>query len=200
MQIINIFESRIKKNLQMMCRLLFLAFLCPFLGFSQYSYKEDKVIFSENVVSDVVFGTFRKDGFLYIATQKGLYLYDGYIFVKDKNVTNGVHHFYTDGKTIYLEERGVGLVSVQNIYSEKKILEKVVYTDSDQNNDHYENIYKDPFGNIWCSDFHQIKFLNPENQIKSFVINRENKHLNINIDYFPAKDGLIIMSDFGIFH
>lgn len=179
--------------------LLFCIFLCPFLGFSQYSYKEEKIIFSENVVSDVVFGTFRKDGFLYVATQKGLYLYDGYIFVGSKSVTGGIHHFYTDGKTAYVEENGTGLVSVQDIYSEKKILKSVVYTDNNQDNDHFENIYKDNDGNIWCSDFHNIKYLDQKNRMVSFAINKDNKNLNLDVNYFPVKDGLLITSYFGIF-
>lgn len=182
-----------------MRRLLFWTFICPYLVFSQLSYKEEKIIFSDNVVSDAVFGTFKKDGFLYVATQKGLYLYDGYIFVSDKNVTNGIHHFYTDDNTIFLEENGTGLVSVKDIYSEKRILKSVVYTDSNQDNDHFENIYKDAYGNIWCSDFHNIKYLSPENQIRTFVINKDNKHLNLDVNYFPVKEGLLITSDFGIF-
>lgn len=188
------------KNILRRYRLLFFGLLfCPFLVLSQYSYKEEKVFFSENVVSDVAFGTFKKDGFLYVATQKGLYLYDGYIFVKDKNIGNGVQHFYTDSKTIFLEETGVGMVSIKNVYSEKKILQKVVYTDSDEDNDHFTNIYKDPFGNIWCSDFHNVKFLNSQNQLTSFPINKDNKHLGLEVKYFPIKDGLLIISHFGIF-
>ena len=187
------------ENIMRIRWLLLIILLCPVSGYAQYSYKEEQVVFSENVLSDVVFGTFRKDGFLYVATQRGLYLYDGYIFVKAKNIINGVHHFYSDGNKMYLEEGNVGLISLQDIYAEKKILKKVVYTDSDQNNDHYENIYKDSFGNIWCSDFHQIKFLNPQNNITSFVINKDNKHLNLDIHYLPIKNGLLITSDFGIF-
>ncbi len=179
--------------------LLFWTLICPYFAFSQFSYKEEKVIFSENVVSDAVFGTFKKDGFLYVATQKGLYLYDGYVFVSSKKVTDAIHHFYTDGKTIYLEENGIGLVSVKDIYSEKKILKNVIYTDSNQDNDHFENIYKDEYGNIWCSDFHHIKYLNQKNQIRDFTITGSNKHLNLDVNYFPVKDGLLMTSDFGIF-
>lgn len=179
--------------------LLFLIFFFPFLGFSQHSYKAEKIIFPENVVSDVVFGTFKKDGFLYVATQKGLYLYDGYIFVNSKSVTHGIHYFYTDGNTVYLEESGIGLVSVRDIYSEKKILKNVVYTDSIPDNDYYKNIYKDDYGNIWTSDFHNIKYLSPQNRIQTFVISTDKKHQSFDINYFPVKDGLLITSDFGIF-
>jgi ligand-binding sensor domain-containing protein/two-component sensor histidine kinase len=152
------------------------------------------------VVSDVVFATLKKDNYLYIATQRGLYMYDGYVFVKNRSIIGGINSIFADDSAIYLFENETGLMSIGNIFSEKKVLQHVVYTDSDPDNDHFENVYKDRFGNIWCSDLHYIKYFNPQNGDSArFNVIREGRIMEMHNNYFPVKDGLLIISNIGIF-
>src|SRR4051812_4739790 len=99
-----------------MLRLALLLFL-PFFCCAQNVYHADSIRFAAGLPSDVVLATLKKDGFLYIATQRGLCLYDGYLFVDAKDVKNVVGSLFSDNRHIYFEEAGVGLCEKEDIYS-----------------------------------------------------------------------------------
>lgn len=183
-----------------MLRLALLLFL-PFFCSAQNIYHADYIRFSSGLPSDVVLATLKKDGFLYVATQRGLCLYDGYLFVDANDVKNVVGSIFSDSKHIYFEEAGVGLCEKDNIYSPKKVIQPVRFDDSNPDNDHFQNIYKDKYNNIWATDFHQVKYFSSiARKWRSFLIAPDNQSLNLAADYFPYKNGLIISTSAGIFY
>ncbi len=168
--------------------------------FGQNIYKPEYLQFTDGLPSDAVFMTVKKDGFLYVATQRGLSLYDGYTFVNSKELPNSILNITQKDNKIYGEEAGTGLFEIKDIYSKKNVIAKVVFTDASADNDHYSNIYKDDSGNIWCSDFHFLKFYNPKkNQHKVFRITNDNKQLDIQISYIETKNALIAATTKGLF-
>jgi ligand-binding sensor domain-containing protein/two-component sensor histidine kinase len=183
-----------------MLRLALLLFL-PFFCCAQNAYHADSIRFASGLPSDVVLATLKKDGFLYVATQRGLCLYDGYLFVDAKDVKNVVGSIFSDRRHIYFEEAGVGLCEKDNIYSPKKVIQVVRFDDNNPDNDHFQNIYKDRYGNIWAADFHNIKyFSSATGKWRSFLIAPDNQSLNLAADYIPCKNGLIITTSAGIFY
>ncbi|KAA5533537.1 hypothetical protein F0919_13430 [Taibaiella lutea] len=183
-----------------MLRLVLLLVL-PFFCCAQNVYHADSIRFASGLPSDVVSATLRKDGFLYVATQRGLCLYDGYLFVAANDVKNAVSSIFSDGRHIYFEEAGVGLCEKDNIYSPKKIIQAVRFEDNNPDNDHFQNIYKDRYGNIWATDFHQVKYLSAATgKWRSFLLAPDNQSLNLAADYIPYKNGLIITTSTGTFY
>jgi ligand-binding sensor domain-containing protein len=151
--------------------------------------------------SETVFKTSKKNKYLYIATQKGMFVYDGYVFVENKDVKNAVKNFYNDKTGIYLQDHEKGLVYLKDIFSPADILQKVNYFDADPDNDHYENIFRDARGNVWCSDFHHIKYYNPiKKTMDSFTISDRNEQPEFIINYFPVGKNLIITTNVGVFY
>lgn len=184
-----------------MCRLLPLfILLCSVSSFGQRTYKSEILQFTEGLPSDAVLMTLKKDGSMYVATQRGLSLYDGYVFVNSTDLINFIPYLMVKDDKIYGEELGTGLFEINDIYDKKRIIAAVNYHDTLQDNDHYKNIYKDDLGNIWCTDFHFVKYFNPEkNTNKEFRIEEENKTLDIHISYAETSDELILASSKGLF-
>jgi hypothetical protein len=60
----------------------YLFLLTHFTGVSQVVYKKENLKFTNGLPSDIVLCTTKKDGKLYVATQRGLCQYDGYRFIK----------------------------------------------------------------------------------------------------------------------
>ena len=180
--------------------------ILPFLllfsvySFGQKTYKPELLQFTDGLPSEAVLMTLKKDGFLYVATQRGLCMYDGYVFINSPELSNAVHTFIEKDGKIYGEEIGVGLFEINNVYDKKRIISAVNYTDTIQDNDHFKNIYKDGLGNIWCSDFHFVKYFNPQkNTTKEYRIENDNKQLNFDISYLETPEELIIAGSPGVF-
>ncbi len=183
-----------------MYRLIWII-LCSTSLFAQSSaYKVAHYQSTDGLPSDVILMTFKKDGFLYLATQKGLSMYDGYIFVHSSNIPNTILSIAEKDGKIYGEEAGVGLFETNDIYSPKKIVSSVNYYDDTPDNDHYKNIYKDNQGNIWCTDYHFLKYINPaEKKQKSFRIALSNTQIGIKANYFETETELLIAGTLGLF-
>ncbi|MGX9986007.1 sensor histidine kinase [Soonwooa purpurea] len=182
----------------MITRLLF--FLLPFFVFSQSSYRTEVIQYTDGLTSDVVFGTFKKDNFIYIFTQKGISLYDGYVFVPHKEISSNVSSVTANNKTIFLEENGKGLLRFDNIHSKVKTLIPVNFTDSNPNNDHFKNLYLANDFKLWSTDFNYVKYLDlKSNTQKSFLIDKNNKKLKYNFQFIPSKNGLLMFSNFGVY-
>ncbi|WP_313027884.1 histidine kinase [Soonwooa sp.] len=181
----------------MLARLLF--FLIPIFYLSQSVYRTELVQYTDGLPSDKVFGTFKKDNFLYIYTQKGISVYDAYVFVPHKDISSSVYFATTDQQSIFLEETGKGLIKLNNVHSKLEILYPVNFRDSNPNNDHFENIfyYEDK---VWSTDFNHVKYFDLKTKKqKSFLIDKKNKDLKFNFQFIPSKKGLLMFSKFGIF-
>src|SRR5690606_18491676 len=156
--------------------------------------------FKDGLPSAMVFYTFKKDGFLYIATQRGLCRYDGYIFVNAPDVGHSVLSVYNSGGRVYFEEAGVGLCEKEDVFSVKRLLQGVRYTDSDPDNDHFKHLYRDARGYIWASDFHHLKYFNSHTGTwRHFVLTDTALTQELSVSYLPYGDDLIVATSLGLF-
>lgn len=180
----------------------FLYLLIFFAGWCkcQDFYKQEHLSFKDGLPSDVVNSTAKKDGFLYVATQRGLSLYDGYRFINSPEIKSLVSNIFVTSEEIYGEEIGSGLFEIKNIYDDKKMVASVDYSDGNPDNDHYQNIYRDHNGNIWCTDFHFIKFYNFKNKLhRTFKISDQNKQLDLVVTYLEIENELLMATSKGLF-
>lgn len=168
--------------------------------YKEYKYGIKEGLNSENIHKAIVTPT----GELYISTQRGISLYDGYRFVQHPELKTNVLGFGSkDGKFYFAD--GNGLSHITNIYSPPHVLVKSIPTDSNPNNEHYENIFADKSGRIWCADFEHLKYYDPRTKkVQSFLYDPGNKNLNLSIDFLeidkneiwaPTKRGLWVWSE-----
>ncbi|WP_300672245.1 histidine kinase [Soonwooa sp.] len=182
----------------MLARLFF--FLIPIFYLSQSTYRTELIQYTDGLTSDKVFGTLKKDNFLYIYTQKGISVYDGYVFVSHKDISSTVYFATNDDQSIYLEESGKGLLKVENIHSKLNVLLPVNFRDGNPNNDHFENLYLAADNKIWCTDFNHVKYFDfKTKRQKNFLIDKKNKDLKFNFQFVPSENGLLMFSRFGVF-
>ncbi|MBP9794180.1 MAG: hypothetical protein KBC56_09305, partial [Flavobacterium sp.] len=139
----------------------FLVFLFSGVVVAQTSYRAEIIKFNQGLPSDFVHSTIKKDGNLYIATQRGLCLYDGYQFIKNPKINSLANHLALNKAILYYYDHNLGLVSVQNIFETPKVIQKVNFEDSSPYNDHYDNIYIDQNEFVWCTDQNHIKYYSP---------------------------------------
>lgn len=183
--------------------IFFLFWLLTFTyGFGQTVYKEYKYGVKEGLNSENIYKTIiAPSGELYISTQRGISLYDGYRFIQHSDLKTNVLGFdFKDGKFYFSDSNG--LSTITNIYSKPQILVKSIPTDSNPNNEHYENTFADNSGRVWSTDFEHIKYYDTETKkIKSFLYDEGNKNLNISTDFLeidgnqiwaPTKKGLYV--------
>lgn len=183
-----------------MYRLILVSLLSFVLSYGQSTYESELIQFTDGLPSDVVFMTTKKDGFLYVATQRGLCIYDGYIFVNSPDLAGTVLFVIEKNNKVYGEELGSGLFEIANVYDPKRMIASVNYWDTIQNNDHYHNVYTDDHGNVWSSDFHFAKYFNPvTNTTKEFRILDDSKELEIEITYLETSEELIVITSKGLF-
>ncbi len=128
-------------------------------SFAQSGYRIQTYKYPDGLPSDHILSIHKKDGFLYIGTQRGLCLYDGYRFVKHTVFNESVHSLFVKNNQIFLSTNSLGVAQLQNFYGGYEMLAKVNFYDSDTNNDHYDNLFPDSQNRIWCSDQNNLKFL-----------------------------------------
>lgn len=175
-------------------------FLLSVQVIGQINYTVEYLQFTDGLPSETVFRTLKKDGFLYVATQRGLSLYDGYVFINSKDITSSVFSLYLKDDKIYGEELGAGIFEINNIYDTKNMVTVVDYFDTSISNNHYQNVYKDDLGNVWSSDHHYLKYHNPlTNHQNSFRIVDHNILLDIIISYLETPEKLIMPTTKGLF-
>lgn len=163
-------------------------------------YRSEHIRFKDGLPSATVLYTFKKDGFLYIATQGGLCRYDGYLFVKAPDVSHSVLYVHSGDTHIYFEEAGTGLCEKKDIFSAKRLLQGVQFTDADPDNDHFQYLYRDKRGYIWASDFHHIKYLNPQTGIwRNFSLTEDNLEQELVVNYLPQGKDLLVATSVGLF-
>ncbi len=170
-----------KKNILL---LLWLPFIC----FSQKTYRQENIRFKDGLPSDFVSCAIKIDGKLYIATQRGLCLYDGYQFVKTKYITTQTTFLHQKQVGLYFYFQGKGIGTIKTIFDKPKRIANVNYGDYITNNDHYENIYVDNEKRIWCSDQNNVKYFIEDSKINQhFTIDSNNKDVRFNASFLEPK-------------
>jgi len=164
-------------------------------------YQHEYIRFKDGLPSETVFTAFKKDGFLYVATQRGLCRYDGYMFIDAPDVSHSVNYAYSDEEGIYFEEAGAGLCKKKDIFSARQLVQPVQFTDSDPDNDHFQHLYRDKRGYIWASDFRQVKYLREATgKWRFFPIADETGQDGLIVNYIPIGDDLLVATSAGLFY
>lgn len=159
--------------------LLASAYACGQSAYKEYKFGVKEGLNSENIYKTIV----SPEGEIYLSTQRGISLYDGYRFVQHPLLKTNVLSFYLKDNKFYFCDVN-GLNYIPDIYSSPKIIVKSIPTDSNPNNEHYENLFADSSGRIWCTDFEHLKYYDSKTKkVKSFLYNSGNKDLNLNIDF-----------------
>ncbi|MBA3901161.1 MAG: hypothetical protein H0X62_13310, partial [Bacteroidetes bacterium] len=113
---------------------IFLSILL-FQGLSgQNEYREQVFRYSDGLASDVIHSTHvNSSGHLYIATQRGISLYDGYRFVNHTTSKARVTTFNYHEENFYYHDL-TGLNTIKTIFSEPELLLPNNFMDADPNN------------------------------------------------------------------
>ena len=181
---------------------ILLLFWLPFLCFSQKTYRQENIGFKDGLPSDFVISTTKIDSKLYIATQRGLCLYDGYQFVKTKYITTQTTFLHQKQDALYFYFHGKGIGSIKSIFDKPKRIANVNYGDYNTNNDHYDNIYVDNEKRIWCSDQNNVKYFIENSKINQhFTIDSDNKDVRFNASFLEpkSKNSIWIATHKGLF-
>ncbi len=178
--------------------LLFVFLLKLQVLVGQSTYKVENLKFSDGLPSDVVLFSTKKEGKLYIATQRGLCLYDGYRFVKNTHFSNLTNHLFTSKNNLYFYSSGKGLCALNSIFQKPQIVAQVNFNDSLPNNDHYDHIYVDKKNRIWCNDQTSVKYF-LHSKRKSFVIAKNNQTLTHATFLETNSNDFFIATDQGVF-
>ncbi|MEZ2444587.1 histidine kinase [Chitinophaga sp. RCC_12] len=161
----------------------------------------------DGLPSDYVYAALPdSSGYLYIASQRGISVYDGYRFVNHPFLQWGVSDLYLDHHTFYFyDDRGLNRLTA--FHATPQLLTANIFTDADPNNDAYRNIFVDKKKRIWSTDFNYVKYYEPQNgRTSSFLIAPDNKDVEINVDileaeggdiWIPARSGLWVWKEAG---
>lgn len=165
-------------------------------SYAQNTYQEEYIKFY--LPSDIVIKTeVDEKGYLYVVTPKGISRYDGYRFTNHTAIkhVNGFIHYKG---SFYFHDAQHGLCALQDIHAEPVVISGNNFQDTNPNNDHYDNIYTDKKGRVWCTDFNAIKYFGG-NKSKRFIYNPKSK--SINTVYFcePEKDKVWAFTPTGVY-
>gem|GEM_PF-6074431 len=90
--------------------------------YGQLQYRKQTLNYMDGLPSDYVTAAIPDSaGYLYIASQRGISIYDGYRFVNHPSVQSGVTDLYLDHHAFYFYDDH-GLNSLQNFYSSPRLL------------------------------------------------------------------------------
>lgn len=161
-------------------------------AYGQDHYRKQTLNYMDGLPSDYVNAAIPdSSGYLYIASQRGISIYDGYRFVNHPSVQSGVTDLFLDHNAFYFyDDRGLN--RLQGFSKAPRLLTANIFTDTDPNNDAYRNIFVDRKGRIWSTDFNYVKYYLPQTgKISSFLIGPDNKDAEINTDILQIADGTI---------
>jgi ligand-binding sensor domain-containing protein/anti-sigma regulatory factor (Ser/Thr protein kinase) len=158
----------------------------------QDHYRKQILNYMDGLPSDYIYAALPdSSGYLYIASQRGISIYDGYRFVNHPSLQGGASDLYLDHHTFYFYDES-GLNRLKRFQAAPQLLKANIFTDSDPNNDAYKNIFPDSKGRIWSTDFNYVKYYQPESgKTSSFLIAPDNKELEINVDMLEVTEGEI---------
>ena len=124
-----------------------------------------------------------QEGSLALTTQKDFLMFDGQRFFKTNETNQSIVNSFFFYQNILYYEDGQGLNKVDYYQNETvKIIRNKNFTDSNPNNDHFENLFVDSKKRIWCTDFNQIKYILDHKNV-NFIVFPNNKNLNIKIHF-----------------
>jgi len=174
-----------KKRIVAFLSLFLLVFFTGSFFFAQSNYKIQTYKYTDGLPSDNVLSITKKDGFLYVGTQRGLSLFDGYRFIAHKVFTESVSSLSVGNKQLFLSSGSKGICGLKSFYDKHKILTKVNFYDADTNSDHYDNLFLDDQNRIWCSDQNNLKFLE-NGKIKNWKIDDSGNLSGNQLQFFQA--------------
>lgn len=169
---------------------------------AQQVWHDESIRSYQGLPSDIVLRTQTDSkGFLYVATSNGLSRYDGYRFVKNPEIKGGITELYAKEDVMYFHNSAFGLAHIADIYAHPKSIRNNNYQDESPDNDHFDNLFIDSRGRIWCSDFSNIKYF--EDRGKRLVHYRLNGGKRIegrSIQFLEPEPGTIwALTSSGIF-
>lgn len=153
--------------------------------FGQSAYKIQTYKYNDGLPSDNVLSIVKKEGYIYLGTQRGLCLYDGYRFLAHNVFTETVSSLFV-GNGLFFSSGNKGICELKNFYGKHKTLTRVNFYDADTNSDHYDNILQDYNNRIWCSDQNNLKFLDKD-KIKSWRIDDSGNLSENQLQFFPVR-------------
>lgn len=139
---------------------ILLFFSCIPLPVSAQASPEASVLTAKNnLPSNRIYRiTPDEKGNLYMATNNGLCLYDGYRFITNPFVKGAVKDLIYRSGYFYFYAAETGLCRIRSILDTVQVVSPVNFYDSIPDNDHYENLFADNEGRIWCSGINNIKY------------------------------------------
>ncbi|SMC61025.1 sensor histidine kinase [Moheibacter sediminis] len=170
-----------------------LAFLIVLISVSgqkkymDYNYSIKNGLNSDNILSTAI----SKSGELYLSTQRGISLYDGYRFQNHATVQTIIGSFIENDNFFFYFNTD-GLCKIHQINDIPEILVKNIYTDSNPNNDQFNNLFIDSKKRIWGTDFENVKYYDPiTKKVISFSLIPGNKHLDPETGIIETANGEI---------
>ncbi|HTN36527.1 MAG TPA: histidine kinase [Arachidicoccus sp.] len=131
----------------------------PFLAVAQSTYNAVKYNISDGLPSENVYDiTEDSIGNLYLSTNRGILLYDGYRFVPLKGTRSATKNILYTHNYFYTFYPQYGIAGFKNVFDTLSIFRPNNFYDADPNNDQYYQLYLDSFNQIWCADINNIKY------------------------------------------
>jgi len=182
----------------------FLVLLCllPCFGKAQNQLKDEIIRFNEGLPSDFVRQVaLSKNGYLYLATRRGLSQYDGYRFLEHPAALTNITSLLVKDDVIYYHDVYNGLCVLKSFYDKPNVIATNKYHDTDPNNDHFENIFVDSEDRVWCTDFNNIKYFNKNGaKGKVFFVDKNPDKIKRYATFLELKKGEIwVLTNRGMF-
>jgi ligand-binding sensor domain-containing protein len=136
----------------------------------------------------------------WIAAQQGLFQFDGYRFHKVSSQIGHTQSVYFKDSLIYFHDFKVGLGTFNLFTQQIDTIARINYSDSSSDNDHYDNLFVDSKGRIWCSDFKNIKAFSRTGEILFSHLFNPNGKSGMSVSFFERKDGGIVFCNEGAVH
>lgn len=180
--------------------LILLLFIKSHL-FSQNKYLTETINSTNGLSSDYVSGIEKKDGNLYLATRKGICLFDGYTFIINQQTKGAVASIVKYQNDLYFYKENSGVFTIDNILDSPRFYLKPKFTDSIPSNDHFNNLFLDKKENIWSSDYNNIKYYNHlSKKTKIFSVEKNNLNQLRKVSYIELpKNTLWIFTEKGVY-
>ncbi|MEA5259197.1 two-component regulator propeller domain-containing protein [Arcicella aquatica] len=145
----------------------FCGIMCLFIylinsqkNFAQFNTQELETISTKDGLptNEVYHLVKDKKGFLWMATRKGLFRYDGYQFlsVGPKAFAEKISVQDDTHLLVSLSSTGIFRINTETLTSTEIVSPK--WSDDNPDNDHFNNVFVDAKKRIWCGDFHHAKF------------------------------------------
>ena len=161
------------------------------LAFAQTVYRAESIGYYQGLPSESVFKTaIDPKGFLYVSTQRGISVYDGYRFIASDSVRLAVDAFQYHNGNLYFHDNRHGLATLATIADKPQTIVGNHYNDENPNNDHFENIFVDSGNRIWCTDFNHIKYIQNNSVTQAFATQKNENQIQ-GSTFFEIKKGTV---------